>query len=107
MSYIIPVIVFVPLIVITVLLLTGHGANLIAGFNTLSKNEKEKYDKPALCRFVGKIMIPIEAAVLVAFIGSIFKAPWTTLFTIFTGVAVLPYIIVVAVYANTGNRFRK
>ena len=107
MSYIIPVIVFVPLIVITVLLLTGHGANLIAGFNTLSKNEKEKYDKPALCRFVGKIMIPIEAAVLVAFVGSLFNAPWTTLFIIFTGVAVLPYIIVVAVYANTGNRFRK
>lgn len=38
-------IVFAIFVVLTIILLTGHGANLIAGYNTSSKEEKSKYDE--------------------------------------------------------------
>lgn len=42
------------IIAMAIVLLTGRGAFLIAGYNTLSKEEKEKYDSRALCCFMGK-----------------------------------------------------
>ena len=107
MGYIITVAAFVLLAGLTVFLMTGHGTNLIAGFNTLSKNEKNEYDKPALCRFVGKILIPIEIAVFIGVFSGMAGASWSTLYTIIVSIACLPYIVVVAVYANTGNKFKK
>ena len=38
---------------ISLLLLSGHGSWLIAGYNTASKKEKEKYDEKKLCRVMG------------------------------------------------------
>jgi hypothetical protein len=106
-GYVITGSVLVLLIVLTACLLTGHGTNLIAGFNTLSKDEKEKFNKPALCRFVGKILIPFDVAIIILFLGTIVHASWSMWAGIFIGVASIPYIIVMSVYANTGNRFRK
>ena len=42
---------------ISAILLSGHGAWLIAGYNTASKEEKEKYDSKKLCRAVGTFML--------------------------------------------------
>ncbi len=36
-----------------VLFSKGKGAFLIAGYNTMSKEKKARYDKNALCRFMG------------------------------------------------------
>jgi hypothetical protein len=105
-GYIIGGSVLVLLVAITGCLLAGRGANLIAGFNTLSKDEKERFDKPALCKFVGKILIPIDIAFITLFIGAVISAPWSTVVGIVIGVLTLPYIIAITVYANTGNRFR-
>jgi len=106
-GYFIACAVFAILIGITVLLLTGRGANLIAGFNTLSKGEKEKYNKQALCKFVGKILIPIIIVVFISVIAGMANASWNTWFTIVVGIVSLPYVVFIAVYANTGNRFKK
>ena len=39
--------------VYSVVALAGHGANLIAGYNTATEEEKKKYDKKKLSRVVG------------------------------------------------------
>ena len=41
------------LAVLSVVLLMGKGSFLVAGYNTASKKEKEKYDVKKLCRVVG------------------------------------------------------
>jgi hypothetical protein len=95
------------LIALTVCFLIGYGANLIAGFNTLAKDEKEKFDKLALCRFVGKVLIPFDIAIIVLFVGTLIHASWTIWAGIFICVVGFPYVIAMSVYANTGNRFGK
>lgn len=39
--------------VIAVVLISGRGSGLIAGYNDLSKKEKEKYNEQKLCKVVG------------------------------------------------------
>ena len=39
--------------IISVIFLTGHGVSLIAGYNTASKEEKEKYNAKKLCHYMG------------------------------------------------------
>lgn len=46
-------VVFSIFAVISIVLLSGHGSNLIAGYNTASKEEKSKYDNKKLCRITG------------------------------------------------------
>ena len=41
------------LAVLSIILLMGKGSFLIAGYNTSSKQEKEKYDVKKLCRVLG------------------------------------------------------
>jgi len=51
--------------VISVLLLTGKGSWLIAGYNTASKKEKAKYNEKLLCKVVGTGFAVITAALAV------------------------------------------
>ena len=46
-------IVFVIFAVFSIILLSGHGSWFISGYNTASKEEKEKYDEKKLCRTIG------------------------------------------------------
>jgi hypothetical protein len=86
-------------------MLTGRGAFLIAGYNTMSKARKEKYDEKALCRFTGKIMLPIGLLTPFVAISGIFgAAAWFG----FVYTAVVSGLVIFAVtYVNTGDRFRK
>ncbi len=92
------------IVILAVVLLFGKGEFLIAGFNTMSENEKKRYDSKALCRFIGKILLPIGILTPAVAIGGIYDIGW------FGGAYVgLTAILVVfaLVYCNTGNRFRK
>ena len=51
-------------VVMGISLLAGRGAWLIAGYNTMPKKERERYDERALCRFMGKLMLYCAACVL-------------------------------------------
>ncbi len=62
-------VVFAILAVISIVLLTGHGANLIAGYNTATKEEKSKYNAKKLCRVVGAGMSVITLLIFVMGIG--------------------------------------
>ena len=103
-SIIITVLVGAPFIVVGIIMLKGRGAFLIAGYNTMSKSEQEKYDAPALCRFIGKIMLAIGALTVLLPAGIMLERTWA-FWLYMAGVLVLS--VFAAVYANTGNRFKK
>lgn len=53
---------------ISVILISGHGSWFIAGYNTASKKEQEKYDRKKLCRTVGGGMLVITVFALLMMI---------------------------------------
>ena len=89
-------------ILIGTMLSLGKWSFLIAGFNTMSKEEKEKYDVISLCKFMGKLMFMVAFCISLFTLSDIFMMK--ILFWI--GTALLNVSIVfVIIYANTGNRF--
>lgn len=97
-------IVIILFVIFGVVFFRGKGASLIAGYNTSSKAEKEKYDKLALCKFMGKLMFALAACWVFVAVGS--ALPLSVLHVI--GMALFFVIIFAAViYTNTGNRFKK
>jgi len=97
-------IVMALLLIIAAFLLRGKGSFLIAGYNTINKEEKEKYDQERLCRFVGKLLVIIFFAIAFFPIGIYFEIYWV----IYCGSAfILVCVIGAVIYMNTGNRFHK
>jgi len=90
------------IIVLAIILLTGRGSNLVAGFNTMPKDEKTKYDAKALSKFIGKILLPI--GILIPLSGKESIAGWYA--WVFVAVT-LGLCVFAVIYANTGNRFKK
>ena len=91
-----------PFIALGIVFLTGRGSFLIAGYNTMSKDKKEEYDKVALCKFMGKIMMPM--GILSLFIG--LSITYTWFIWAYSG-AIFGLCIFAVIYANTNNRFKK
>ena len=82
----------------------GKGAFLIAGYNTMSRAKKARYDQRALCRFMGKLMFAMALCWVPVALGTLLEWEWLYL----AGIAA--YLIVVAggvIWANTGRRFQK
>jgi len=92
------------LVGIAIPLLLGKGSSLIAGYNTMSKEEKAKYDEVAMCKFVGKTLLPMGILTPSVSLAGIFDMPWLIAVYI---IVVLGLSIFAAVYCNTGNRFKK
>ena len=94
-------IVFAVIAAMSVLLLTGRGAWLIAGYNTASKEEKSRYDEKKLCRLTGAVTLVISLLVLVLAAGGEVLPAWVAY--VFVGAVVL----VCAVMAILVNRVCK
>ena len=104
MIIIIMIATFVPLFLISLLLLSGRGAFLISGYNMMSKEAKANYDEKALCRGVGKLLIVINLCLMILFIGIHLEADWLTV----AGTAALLITSLSGIiYMNTGNRYLK
>ena len=87
-----------------ILFSTGKGSMLIAGFNTMKTEEKEKYNKTALCKFMGKSMFALSFCVALWILSDILGMIWI----LCTGLALFFAIIIfILIYANTANRFKK
>ncbi len=52
-------------LVVSIVLISGHGAGFIAGYNTASKEEQAKYNTKKLCRVTGIGMAVIALLILV------------------------------------------
>jgi len=91
-------------LVMAIFLLRGKGAWLIAGYNTMSKEKRDQYDKAALCKFMGRVLLVIAFVVPGLMTAATFQVWWLTYFL--TGLFVA-FIVAVLIYANTGERFKK
>lgn len=60
-----PWLVLAGLAIIAIILLSGHGSGLIAGYNTKSAEEKAKYDKVKLARVTGAGLVVIILMMLI------------------------------------------
>ncbi|MCL2142331.1 MAG: DUF3784 domain-containing protein [Methanimicrococcus sp.] len=56
-------------LVLSLYFLTGRGGFLIAGYNTLPKAQKEKYDEKALCQSMGRFLLVATVMVAVLYYG--------------------------------------
>ena len=84
-------------------LLQGKGAILIAGYNTLSAEEKAKYDEAALCKATGKLMLGITFSMALIFIGEFFQQSWLLI----SGIILMIVIVIGGViHMNSGNHYR-
>lgn len=85
-------------------LLQGKGGFLIAGYNTLPTEEKEKYDEAALCKAMGKVILAVTGSLLFYLLGAVLEKDWPFI----TGtILMIAAILVGIIYINVGNRYRK
>lgn len=82
----------------------GKASFLIAGYNTATKEEKEKYDEEALCKFVGNFLFVLAGMLLLIGIGGVYRI---TFIVSYGGIIFAAVAIAVVIYMNTGNRFKK
>lgn len=97
-------IIIILFLILGIVFFQGKGAFLIAGYNTSSKAEKEKYDKLALCKFMGKLMFMLAGCFVLIALGTFFSLPALHIIGM---VLFLGIVFGAVIYANTGKRFKK
>ena len=78
----------------SLILISGHGANLIAGYNTAGREEKNRYDTKKLCRVVGIGMVVITIMIFIMAIWeTVLPACFSTVFFVITVIDCIAIII--------------
>lgn len=98
------IIVNVLIAALGVVFLAGKGSSLIAGFNTMPREEREMFDEKKLCRFMGIMTLIIAVLIGATNLGAWLKLAW--LGTI-AGALIAAVGIFMIVFLNTGKRFQK
>lgn len=55
-------------LVISIIMFCGKGSFLIAGYNTASKEKKERYDEKKLCRVMGCCMLVVSLLMIAMYV---------------------------------------
>jgi hypothetical protein len=92
------------MLILSAVLMSGHGAFLISGYNMLPKEKQAEYDAKALCRFVGSLLLVIAFLLVFAIIAGIYGIDW--LAKLITAI-IITFTIGCVIYANTNHRFKK
>jgi hypothetical protein len=91
-------------IAIGILFLNNKCSWLISGYNTMPKEDKEKYDEKALYKFMAYFMFIIAACLGLIGIGGHYNIRWLLMLsTVLTVIVAFGGVI----YCNTGKRFLK
>lgn len=77
----------------SILMLCGKGAFLIAGYNTSSKEEQEKYDEKKLCRVVGAGMGAVAIASALLMVFGTDSVIFTRIFVIVIFIAIIAMLV--------------
>lgn len=91
-------IVFVIFAVLSIVLLSGHGSWVISGYNTASKEEKEKYDEKKLCRTMG---IGMSIIAILALIMGVLENILSAFFVYIALGIILIDVAVIIILGNT------
>ncbi len=94
----------VPGLIIAAFLLCGNGADLIAGYNTASPEERAKWDEKALCRGVGVLLLLMLGCIELTGVGIVLDSDalmWPGI------VLIVPVTVGGLVYINKSKRFRR
>ena len=94
----------VPGLIFAAFLLCGKGADLIAGYNTASPEERAKWDEKALCRGVGVLLLLLIGCIELTGVGI---AMGGAALTWAGGILFVPVTAGGLVYINTSKRFRR
>lgn len=86
-------IIFAIFAVLSVILLTGHGSFLIAGYNTSRPEKKAEYNEKRLCRVTGVGLLVIAAMILVMIIGINVLPAFTA--NIFGGIVIADAVVMI------------
>jgi len=86
-----------------VVMLTGKGAFLIAGFNTMHKEKQAKYNKEKLSKFMGLVLLAVTLCTAGMTLGFVFeiKALWIA------GSVLLGAVIIFAIIFANAKAFKK
>ena len=91
-------------IVLGIIFGSGKGADLIAGYNTASREEKAKTDEKKLLNAMSVFMFVLAACFLVSALSQVFNVKSL----IWIGQALFAASLIIGlIYLNTGDRFRK
>lgn len=85
-------------VILSIILISGHGSGLVAGYNTAPKEEKEKYDEKKLCKVVGYGMAVI--AILVLIMALFNRVLSTSFIYVFASIVIVDCIVII-VLSNT------
>jgi len=66
----------VPFVILGVVFINGKGSSLIAGYNTISPEDKKKYDTVSLSKFMGKIMFALSFSMFFWVISAAYEMNW-------------------------------
>ena len=97
-------VLYVPGIIFGVILCSGRGIDMIAGFNTSTPEERAKWDEKALCRGVGILLFLILGCCTLTGVGAVLVIP------VLRWVGYILLAVVTAggfIYINKSKRFKK
>jgi len=90
--------------VLGIILSSGKASFLIAGFNTMPEEEKEKYDEVALSKFMGRMMFALSFSMAFFVISEVFGVKWFFFVGIIFFVGILVFTLI---YTYKWNKFKK
>lgn len=93
------------LLILGIVLCTGHGRRLIAGYNTMKPEEQAKYDKKKLCRGTGILVLIV--AVICAVMGLAEAFCTEAVVDTVAKICVVVIILLCVVWIILGNFFCK
>lgn len=91
-------------LVLSIPLLRGKGAFLVAGINVMGEQDKTRYDIPKVCKAVGVLMLVAAAFCAAAGWISLFYEAYKFPVLLFLITIFVASCIVVVVYANTAGK---
>lgn len=80
---------------------------LISGYNTASREEKEKYDVEKLCRYMGNFIFTLAFIWSAMTVLLIFYGEQSTLIMTIGGGVLVAAIVAGIIFLNTRNRVKK
>ena len=104
MLFIVFLVIVALFVALGIIFASGKGANLIAGYNTASRKEKEKIDEKKLLKTMSVFMFVLGGCFLVSAASEIFHVKSL----IWIGQALFVAALIIGlIYLNTGDRFSK